>query len=113
MNPTKLMSVRVLENKMVRVGQGLLGKLAGRRDLRFNIRFNGKKPGLILTPSTKPPGWSVTYYGDDARSPYVSLVPFLKLYALPETYFPTGEFEVTKDRKGNLVINFDRPISEK
>lgn len=109
MNTKKLDTVKILANRMIRIGQGLIGDLAGNRELRFNIKLGSKKSELILIPTLKVPGYRVIYYSKDAKSPSVSLIPFLKLFCLPENYFPVGEFSVKKNRQGHLVLDFSNP----
>ena len=111
MNPTKLNTVRVMKNGMLRVGCGLLGKKAGQKDLRFLITFVDGSDKLKLTPSLKPPGWKVTYYADNAQSPCVSLSPFMRLYGLPDNYFPCGEFNAEKNDSGSLFIDFNSRVN--
>lgn len=99
-----LTTVLVRKDGMVRVGAGLLGKLAGRRDLRFRVSINGRAQ-LILRPVTKVPGWPVIYFRSESKSPYVSLVHFLKLFNLPKDHFRPGEF-FPRVRNGAIVLDW-------
>ena len=100
-------TVRIYQNGMVRVGRDLLGKLAGDLRLRFKVEQLQQGKVLVLIPGQKPPGWPVTYFAKSAKSPSLSLVPFLKLYNLPRDYFPVGEFEAFCTARG-IVVDFDR-----
>lgn len=96
-------TVKIGRENLMRVGRGLLGKLAGNRQLRFKIWYDESQGTLVLKPVTRPPGWPVIYFSQKSKSPCVRLEPVRKLYALPADSFPEGEYEA-ESAKGQIVV---------
>lgn len=101
-------TVRLHPDLTLRVGQDLLGKLAGSRTLRFWIEL-GKNAQIILTPQTGEQGWPVRYVNEKQKSPFVSIGAFLKMNGLSMDYLPVGQFRARKVGK-KIVVDLNERV---
>lgn len=100
-------SVRVFHREM-RVSQDLLGRLAGVRDLRMKMVFEGGSK-LVMKPTRKEIGWPVRYTAAVNKSPLISIRTVFKLFNRP--YPEEGEYQAERRPGGEIVADFSKPVT--
>lgn len=97
-------TVRLRASGEARIGQDLLGNLAGEKCLSFVLYYNPVAETLTFEPHRDAcAGFAARYSRTHAKSPYVSLNRFLRRIGQSVHTLPVGVFKA-QVCEGNIVI---------
>lgn len=102
-------TVRIQRSLYMRISQGLLGPLAGSRQIRFRPRIEGTK--LILDYGITGWGYPGRYSSDIGKSPLLYLRGWMKLQVLPPNFKWLGEYPARKNGAGEIVVDLASPLN--